>query len=92
MTSMPRAIRPRSELFAGFLRARSDTGTHRNIDLLRLKVCENYALSLRFGVKYIYRTMPRMLTLWLDLGEVTVAEKKGKTCVDCIVWHCSCNC
>ncbi|KAJ9123064.1 hypothetical protein QFC22_001253 [Naganishia vaughanmartiniae] len=49
-----------------------------NIDSLRLKVCENYALSLRYGVKYIYRTMPRMLTLWLDLGESTATERKTK--------------
>ncbi|KAJ9093722.1 hypothetical protein QFC21_006318 [Naganishia friedmannii] len=49
-----------------------------NIDSLRLKVCENYALSLRYGVKYIYRTMPRMLTLWLDLGESTATERKSK--------------
>lgn len=30
---------------------------------------QNYLLALKFGVKYIYRTMPRLLTLWLDLGE-----------------------
>jgi hypothetical protein len=27
---------------------------------------ENYALALEYGTKYIYRTMPRMLTIFLD--------------------------
>ena len=31
-------------------------------------VVENYGRSLQFGAKYIYQTMPRLLTLWLDLG------------------------
>ena len=31
-------------------------------------VVENYLRSLAFGTKYIYQTMPRILTLWLDLG------------------------
>jgi hypothetical protein len=30
---------------------------------------QNYLSALKFGVKYIYRTMPRLLTIWLDLGE-----------------------
>lgn len=31
-------------------------------------VIENYLRSLSFGTKYIYQTLPRILTLWLDLG------------------------
>ena len=31
-------------------------------------VVENYLRSLAYGAKYIYQTMPRILTLWLDLG------------------------
>ena len=31
-------------------------------------IIENYLRSLAFGAKYIYQTMPRILTLWLDLG------------------------
>lgn len=31
-------------------------------------VVENYIRSLGFGAKYIYQTMPRVLTLWLDMG------------------------
>ena len=31
-------------------------------------VVENYLRSLLHGTKYIYQTLPRILTLWLDLG------------------------
>src|SRR5882757_8291957 len=31
-------------------------------------VVENYLRSLSFGTKYVYQTLPRLLTLWLDLG------------------------
>ncbi|KAL3418858.1 protein kinase Rad3 (phosphatidylinositol 3) [Phlyctema vagabunda] len=31
-------------------------------------VIENYLRALSFGTKYIYQTLPRILTLWLDLG------------------------
>jgi serine/threonine-protein kinase ATR len=31
-------------------------------------VIENYLRSLNWGTKYIYQTLPRILTLWLDLG------------------------
>lgn len=34
-------------------------------------VVENYLRSLAFGAKYIYQTLPRILTLWLDLGSVS---------------------
>ena len=37
--------------------------------------CSYYLQALRFGVKYIYRTMPRMLTLWLDLAESNNPKK-----------------
>ncbi|KIR51714.1 serine/threonine-protein kinase ATR [Cryptococcus gattii Ru294] len=33
-------------------------------------------IALRHGVKYIFQTMPRMLTLWLDLGDTKDAKKK----------------
>lgn len=32
-------------------------------------VCQSYLRALAFGTKYIFQTMPRLLTLWLDLGE-----------------------
>jgi serine/threonine-protein kinase ATR len=31
-------------------------------------VIENYLRSLNHGTKYLYQTLPRILTLWLDLG------------------------
>ena len=31
-------------------------------------VIENHLRSLAFGAKYIYQTLPRILTLWLELG------------------------
>ncbi|KAL9043272.1 MAG: hypothetical protein Q9214_003535 [Letrouitia sp. 1 TL-2023] len=31
-------------------------------------VIDNYLRSLAFGAKYIYQTLPRILTLWLELG------------------------
>lgn len=34
-------------------------------------VIENYLRSLAFGAKYIYQTLPRILTLWLELGSDT---------------------
>ena len=34
-------------------------------------VVENYLRSLAFGAKYIYQTLPRILTLWLGLGYET---------------------
>ncbi|KAL6718301.1 serine/threonine-protein kinase M1 [Lecanora helva] len=34
-------------------------------------VIENYLRSLAYGAKYIYQTLPRLLTLWLDLGSAT---------------------
>ncbi len=31
-------------------------------------VIENYLRSLTFSTKYIFQTLPRVLTLWVDLG------------------------
>jgi serine/threonine-protein kinase ATR len=31
-------------------------------------VIDNYLRSLTYGTKYLYQTLPRILTLWLDLG------------------------
>ncbi|EJD53664.1 hypothetical protein AURDEDRAFT_53550 [Auricularia subglabra TFB-10046 SS5] len=50
--------------------------------IMIMNIVQNYALSLQYGSKNIYQTMPRMLTLWLDLGEekgVLLAEKEGKS-------------
>ncbi|EIW68190.1 hypothetical protein TREMEDRAFT_32442 [Tremella mesenterica DSM 1558] len=41
--------------------------------------CHNYIQALLHGVKYIYQTMPRMLTIWLDLGESKDLKKSSET-------------
>jgi serine/threonine-protein kinase ATR len=28
-----------------------------------------FAKAIKFGSKYIYQTVPRLLTIWLDMGE-----------------------
>ncbi|CUS11697.1 unnamed protein product [Tuber aestivum] len=43
-------------------------------------VCQNYLRALMFGTKYIFQTMPKLLTLWLTLGEIvdqTIDTKYG---------------
>ena len=39
---------------------------------------ENYCKALQNGTKHIYQMLPRMLTLWLDLGERVAAEDRKR--------------
>ncbi|KAG5942731.1 hypothetical protein E4U59_000920 [Claviceps monticola] len=41
-------------------------------------VIENYMRSLNSGTKYLYQTLPRILTLWLDLGAQVDKPPEGK--------------
>jgi serine/threonine-protein kinase ATR len=41
-------------------------------------VIENYLRSLNYGTKYIYQTLPRILTLWLELGVQVNQHVDGK--------------
>lgn len=42
-------------------------------------VIENYIRSLNYGTKYLYQTLPRVLTLWLELGsQVDKPTTEGK--------------
>ena len=41
-------------------------------------VIENYVRSLNCGTKYLYQTLPRVLTLWLDLGAGVDKPQEGK--------------
>ncbi|KAK1750228.1 protein kinase rad3 [Echria macrotheca] len=41
-------------------------------------VIENYLRSLNFGTKYLYQTLPRILTLWLELGAQVDTPPEGK--------------
>ena len=34
-----------------------------------LQTVRSYTKAIKYGSKYIYQTVPRLLTLWLDLGE-----------------------
>jgi serine/threonine-protein kinase ATR len=49
---------------------------HRYVNHINV-VVRQYGNSLLNGSKYLYQTLPRMLTLWLDLGER--AELNPKT-------------
>ena len=44
-------------------------------------VCHCYLRSLSYGNKYLYETLPRVLTLWLDFGanvQIVVATKEDR--------------
>lgn len=35
-----------------------------------MDICvHNFSRALRFGTKYIYQALPRMITIWLDFGQ-----------------------
>ena len=46
----------------------SPAGGVGNQMLLQLSVCRFYMKSAQNGTKFLYRTLPRMLTIWLDAG------------------------
>nr|XP_019011517.1 uncharacterized protein I206_03617 [Kwoniella pini CBS 10737]OCF50298.1 hypothetical protein I206_03617 [Kwoniella pini CBS 10737] len=50
------------------------TGSPDQMANFHYHTCHFYSLALHYGVKYIYQTMPRMLTLWLDFGEIKDAR------------------
>ena len=41
-------------------------------------VLKHYGQSLQFGNKFIYQSMPRLLTIWLDFGATVSDQGKGK--------------
>jgi len=43
-------------------------------------VLRHYGSALRYGNKYIYQCMPRLLSLWLDFG-AKVTEEEGNIAV-----------
>ncbi|WVW85570.1 hypothetical protein I302_107608 [Kwoniella bestiolae CBS 10118] len=56
-------------------RAENLSGGPEQMAAFNYYTCQQYSLALQHGVKYIYQTMPRMLTLWLDLGENKLTTK-----------------
>ncbi|KAG9258601.1 uncharacterized protein F5Z01DRAFT_615130 [Emericellopsis atlantica] len=59
------------------LSADDQTDNYVTGEIARL-VIENYVRSLNSGTKYLYQTLPRVLTLWLDLGAQTDKPPEGK--------------
>lgn len=41
-------------------------------------VIESYLRSLSYGTKYVYQTLPRLLTLWMDLGTQILQPVEAK--------------
>ena len=38
---------------------------------MNLQTVRYFSKAVKYGTKYIYQTVPRLLTLWLDMGENT---------------------
>jgi hypothetical protein len=36
---------------------------------MNLNTVRSFSKAIRFGSKYVYQTVPRLLTIWLDMGE-----------------------
>ncbi|WFD35666.1 non-specific serine/threonine protein kinase [Malassezia cuniculi] len=56
----------------------SPAGGVGNQMLLQLSVCRFYMKSAQNGTKFLYRTLPRMLTIWLDAGN-EVMDRQSNT-------------
>ena len=39
------------------------------------EVLKNYGQAIRHGHRHIYRSLPRMLTVWFDFGSTCAAQK-----------------
>ena len=50
-------------------------------------VIENYIRSLNYGTKYLYQTLPRILTLWLEMGAQVDKTQEGKISLSREVYH-----
>ena len=43
---------------------------------MNVETIKHFSKAIQCGSKYIYQTVPRVLTLWLDMGEDTDAIPK----------------
>lgn len=43
-----------------------------------MQVLESYAASIRLGHRHIYKSLPRLLTLWYDFGTQALASRDQK--------------
>ena len=48
----------------------------RSVDYV-MEVITHYATSLRYGHRHVYESLPRMLTLWFDVGAAAAAHEVG---------------
>jgi serine/threonine-protein kinase ATR len=47
---------------------------------MNLYTVKFFAKAIRYGSKYVYQTIPRLLTIWLDVGEhVTLSSTETFT-------------
>ncbi|RYP22475.1 hypothetical protein DL767_009047 [Monosporascus sp. MG133] len=50
-------------------------------------VIENYIRSLNYGTKYLYQTLPRILTLWLEMGAQLDKAPEGRVSLSRELYH-----
>lgn len=60
------------------LRADDQSDNYHSGEIAKL-VIENYVRSLNAGTKYLYQTLPRILTLWLEMGANVDKPPEGKS-------------
>jgi serine/threonine-protein kinase ATR len=41
------------------------------------EVLQNYGRAVQHGHRHIYRSLPRMLTIWFDFGSTCAAQKQA---------------
>ena len=51
-------------------------------DLMNSTTIKCYGAAIRFGSKYVYQTVPRLLTLWLDMGTRNIDSEEIKALSD----------
>ncbi|KAG2862916.1 Serine/threonine-protein kinase [Phytophthora cactorum] len=44
-----------------------------------ISLMKNYVLALAHGTKFVFQSLPRLLTLWFDYGEVLYGSSSGRT-------------
>ena len=59
---------------------------------MNLCTVKYFAKAIIYGSKYVYQTVPRLLTIWLDMGEhitpaITEVFKRLNSCVSGAIKH-----
>ena len=67
-----RPERRRRSRFSKPTRSRAFDVDERSLDYV-VEVIQHYATSLRHGHRHAYESLPRMLTLWFDVGAAAAA-------------------